>query len=104
MQRPAHVLALEALIDQPERSLTMNCGYGRGFSVLEVLDAVDRVTNIKVERRIEGRRAGDSGALISDPSLIRSTLPWQPQHADLDTIIAHAVQWERKLSDLRGNS
>ncbi|MAY20160.1 MAG: UDP-glucose 4-epimerase GalE [Erythrobacteraceae bacterium] len=100
----AHVLALEALIDQPERSLTMNCGYGRGFSVLEVLDAVDRVTNIKVERRIEGRRAGDSGALISDPSLIRSTLPWQPQHADLDTIIAHAVQWERKLSDLRGNS
>jgi UDP-glucose 4-epimerase len=100
----AHVLALEALIAQPERSLTMNCGYGRGFSVLEVLDAVDRVTNIKVERRIEGRRAGDSGALISDPSLIRSTLPWQPQHADLDTIIAHAVQWERKLSDLRGNS
>ena len=100
----AHVLALEALIDRPERSLTMNCGYGRGFSVLEVLDAVDRVTNIKVERRIEGRRAGDSGALISDPSLIRSTLPWQPQHADLDTIIAHAVQWERKLSDLRGNS
>lgn len=100
----AHVLALEALIDQPERSLTMNCGYGRGFSVLEVLDAVDRVTNIKVERRIEGRRAGDAGALISDPSLIRATVPWQPQHADLDTIIAHAVQWERKLSDLRGNS
>ena len=55
----AHVLALEALIEQPERSLTMNCGYGRGFSVLEVLDAVDRVTNRKIERRMEGRRAGD---------------------------------------------
>jgi UDP-glucose 4-epimerase len=99
----AHVLALEALIAEPERSLTMNCGYGRGFSVLEVLDAVDRVTNRTIDRRLEGRRAGDPGALISDPSLIRKTLPWQPQHADLDTIIAHALAWERKLSDLRGN-
>ncbi|MEM6476206.1 MAG: UDP-glucose 4-epimerase GalE, partial [Pseudomonadota bacterium] len=79
----AHVLALEALIEQPERSLTMNCGYGRGFSVLEVLDAVDRVTNRTIERRMEPRRAGDPGSLISDPSLIRETLPWKPQHADL---------------------
>ncbi len=98
----AHVLALEALIAQPERSLTMNCGYGRGFSVLEVLDAVDRVTTRTIERRIEGRRAGDPDSLISDPSRIRATLPWQPQHADLDTIIAHALQWERKLSEIRG--
>jgi UDP-glucose 4-epimerase len=53
----AHVLALEALIAEPVRSLTMNCGYGRGFSVLEVLDAVDRVTNMKIERRMGPRRA-----------------------------------------------
>lgn len=98
----AHVLALEALIEQPERSLTMNCGYGRGFSVLEVLDAVDRVTNMTIERRFEGRRAGDPASLISDPSRIRATLPWEPQHADLDAIIQHALAWERKLSDLRG--
>jgi len=98
----AHVLALEALITQPERSLTMNCGYGRGFSVLEVLDAVDRVTNQTITRNIEGRRAGDPGQLISDPSRIRATLPWQPQHDDLDMIISHALAWERKLSDLRG--
>ncbi|MEO0589054.1 MAG: UDP-glucose 4-epimerase GalE [Pseudomonadota bacterium] len=98
----AHVLALEALTNQAERSLTMNCGYGRGFSVLEVLDAVDRVTNLTIERRIEGRRAGDPDQLISDPSRIREELPWEPQHADLDTIIAHALAWERKLSDLRG--
>lgn len=97
----AHVLALEALIEQPERSLTMNCGYGRGFSVLEVLDAVDRVTNRTIERRPEGRRAGDPDSLISDPSRIRSTLPWAPQHADLDTIIAHALAWERKLAEIR---
>jgi len=94
-------LALEALVSQPQRSLTMNCGYGRGFSVLEVLDAVDRVTNMQIERRLEPRRAGDPDSLISDPSRIRATLPWQPKHADLDTIIAHALQWERKLDEIR---
>ena len=97
----AHVLALEALIAQPDRSLTMNCGYGRGFSVLEVLDAVDRVTNRQIERKLEPRRAGDPGQLISDPSLLRATLPWQPQHADLDTIVAHALAWERRLAEIR---
>ena len=98
----AHVLALEALIDQPDRSLTMNCGYGRGFSVLEVLDAVDRVTNRRVARRMEPRRAGDPGALVADPGRIRATLAWEPRHADLDAIIAHALQWERRLAELRG--
>ena len=98
----AHVLALEALIAEPERSFTMNCGYGRGFSVLEVLDAVDRVTNMRIERRMEARRAGDPGELVSDPSRIRATLPWEPRFADLDTIIAHALNWERKLADIRG--
>jgi UDP-glucose 4-epimerase len=96
----AHVLALEALIDQPARSLTMNCGYGRGFSVLEVLDAVDRVTNAQINRVMEPRRPGDSGALVSDPSRIRATLPWQPQFADLDLIVEHALQWERKLGEM----
>jgi UDP-glucose 4-epimerase len=98
----AHVLTLEALIAQPERSLTMNCGYGRGFSVNEVLDAVDRVTNRQLDRRIEGRRAGDPDSLISDPAHLKATLGWEPRHADLDTIIAHALAWERKLTDLRG--
>ena len=99
----AHVLALEALIDQPDRSLTMNCGYGRGFSVLEVLDAVDRVTNKTINRMMEPRRAGDPASLIADPSRIRSTLPWEPKHADLDAIIGHALQWERKLGEIRGD-
>lgn len=96
----AHVLALEGLIAEPARSLTMNCGYGRGFSVLEVLDAVDRATGAGIRRRFEPRRAGDPGELVSDPSLIRSTLDWQPRFADLDTIIAHALQWERKLAQM----
>ena len=100
----AHVLALGALIEQPERSLTMNCGYGKGFSVFEVLDAVDRVTNATIERRMEPRRAGDPAELVSDPSRIRATLPWQPQHDDLGKIIEHALQWERRLSEIRGSA
>ncbi|WP_298196073.1 UDP-glucose 4-epimerase GalE [Novosphingobium sp.] len=98
----AHVLALEALIADPATSLTMNCGYGRGFSVLEVLDAVDRVTNLKINRKVEGRRAGDPAALVSDNRRIKATLPWQPRYADLDTIVRHALAWERRLSEIRG--
>ena len=98
----AHVLTLEALIAAPARSLTMNCGYGRGFSVNEVLDAVDRVTNRKLVRHLEPRRAGDPDSLISNPARLKQALGWEPQHADLDEIIAHALAWERKLTDLRG--
>ena len=97
----AHVLALEALIAEPKRSLTLNCGYGRGFSVLEVLDAVDRATNRTIERRIAPRRAGDADSLVADNARIMATLPWQPAHADLDTIVGHALAWERRLSEIR---
>ena len=97
----AHVLALEALIQDPAQSLTMNCGYGRGFSVLEVLDAVDRVTNLTIERKLSPRRAGDPDSLISDNRRIKATLPWQPKYADLDTIVTHALQWERRLGEIR---
>ena len=96
----AHVLALAALIAAPADSLTMNCGYGRGFSVLEVLDAVDRATNVAIERRLGPRRAGDPDALISDNALIRQTLPWEPKYADLDVIVGHALAWERKLGEM----
>ncbi|HVR90699.1 MAG TPA: UDP-glucose 4-epimerase GalE [Novosphingobium sp.] len=98
----AHVQALEALIAEPKRSLTMNAGYGRGFSVLEVLDAVDRVTGRKIVRRIGPRRAGDPDSLISDNARIKATLPWVPQYADLDTIVRHALAWERRLADITG--
>jgi UDP-glucose 4-epimerase len=98
----AHVLVLEALVAGPGRSLTMNCGYGHGFSVLEVLDAVDRVTNMGIERRMEPRRAGDPDTLISDNARIKATLPWQPRYDDLETIVRHALAWERHLSEIRG--
>jgi UDP-glucose 4-epimerase len=95
----AHVAALEQLIEEPQRSLTMNCGYGRGFSVLEVLDAVDRVTNLQIERRLAPRRAGDPPALVADNRRILQTLPWRPARDDLDTIVADALAWERRLAE-----
>ncbi|KHL26496.1 UDP-glucose 4-epimerase [Croceibacterium mercuriale] len=100
----AHVLALEAIIEEPSRSLTMNCGYGRGFSVLEVLDSIDRVAGCRIERRLESRRAGDPDALISNNDRIISTLPWTPRYDDLDTIVQHALNWERSLGDRTGAS
>jgi UDP-glucose 4-epimerase len=95
----AHVAALELLIAEPAQSHTLNAGYGTGFSVLEVLDAVDKVTNMTIDRRLEGRRAGDPAALIADNSAILAALPWRPQHADLDGIVRDALAWERKLAE-----
>jgi UDP-glucose 4-epimerase len=93
----AHVAALEKLIADPATSHIMNAGYARGFSVNEVLDAVDRVTNIKLDRRIEPRRAGDPDALVADNRRILATLDWVPKRADLDGIVQDALAWERKL-------
>jgi UDP-glucose 4-epimerase len=95
----AHVAALDWLVAHPGESLTANCGYGRGFSVLEVLDAVDRVTNLTLDRRMEGRRPGDSGALVADNGRILSTLDWTPRRAELEGIVRDALAWERKLQE-----
>jgi UDP-glucose 4-epimerase len=94
----AHLHALDTLMAAPGTSHIMNCGYGRGFSVLEVLDSVDRVTGKEVVRRMEPRRAGDPDALIADNRLILATTPWRPQLEDLDLIVSHALAWERKLT------
>ncbi|MBX3560472.1 MAG: UDP-glucose 4-epimerase GalE [Sphingomonas sp.] len=95
----AHVAALDALIADPATSHLLNCGYGRGFSVLDVLDSVDRVTNLRIERRMQPRRAGDPPALIADNGRILATLPWRPARDDLDTIVADALAWERRLAE-----
>ncbi|MEA3031156.1 MAG: UDP-glucose 4-epimerase [Sphingomonadales bacterium] len=98
----AHVRTLERLIARPDESLLLNCGYGHGFSVLEVLDSVDRVTNRKIERRIAPRRAGDPPAIVADNRRILATLDWRPQRDDLDTIVADALAWERQLAERTG--
>ncbi|UZK69156.1 UDP-glucose 4-epimerase GalE [Sphingomonas sp. S1-29] len=95
----AHVEALALLVAKPAESHTLNAGYGRGYSVLEVLNAVDRVTNVTIERRLEGRRAGDPDALVADNAAILAALPWRPKHDDLDGIVRDALAWERKLAE-----
>jgi len=93
----AHVAALEWLIANPDENLVLNCGYGRGHSVLEVLDAVDRLTNLPLKRVMQGRRAGDPAELVSSNARIVETLEWSPRLADIDTIVGDALAWERKL-------
>ncbi len=97
----AHVAALGWLEAHPGESITVNCGYSRGFSVLEVLDAVDRVTNEKLVRTIAPRRPGDPATLVAATTRIRATLDWTPRYDQLETIVGHALEWERQL-DLRG--
>jgi UDP-glucose 4-epimerase len=95
----AHVAALAWLVDHPGESATLNCGYGRGFSVMEVLDAVDRVTNVEIPRRMEGRRAGDPAELVADNAAILRTIDWAPRRDDLDGIVRDALAWERALAE-----
>lgn len=93
----AHVLALERLVRQPAENLVLNCGYGRGLSVLEVLAAVDRQLGTPLRREIRGRRPGDPPALVAANDALVETLGWSPRYADIDVIVAHALSWERRL-------
>jgi UDP-glucose 4-epimerase len=78
-------------------SAVLNCGYGRGFSVLEVIDTVKRVSGVDFKVEFAGRRAGDPARIVAASDRIRSVLAWQPQFDDLPTIVGHALAWERKL-------
>lgn len=80
-------------------STVLNCGYGHGYSVREVLDAVDRINGSPISRREEPRRAGDPPILVAAAERIRAVLGWQPRYDDLDQIIGTALHWERRLLD-----
>jgi UDP-glucose 4-epimerase len=97
----AHVAALEWLVEHPGENLVINCGYGKGVSVLEVLDAVDRHTNRPVKRVLEGRRAGDPPELVAANARLLATLAWRPKYADIDRIVGDALAWERKLLEVK---
>lgn len=99
----AHLRALDHLRDGGE-SLTLNCGYGRGFSVREVLDAVARALGSPLTIREEARRPGDPPTLVARADRIREILGWQPRHDDLDVIVGTSLAWERKLMSLRSNA
>ena len=93
----AHSAAL-AHLRRGGASSTFNCGYGHGASVLEVIEAVRRVSGRDFPVEMAGRRAGDPVSLVADVSRIRSTLDWRPQYDDLNTIVSHAFAWERRLT------
>jgi UDP-glucose 4-epimerase len=78
-------------------SATLNCGYGRGYSVLETIEAVRRVSGRNFAVQYAPRRPGDIVTMIADTSRIRTTLDWTPQYDNLETIAAHALAWEEKL-------
>lgn len=78
-------------------SITLNCGYGRGYSVLETIEAVRKVSGRNFAVQYGPRRPGDIMTMIADTSRMRSTLDWTPQYDDLETIARHALAWEEKL-------
>jgi UDP-glucose 4-epimerase len=95
----AHVRALEHLLMIENGFSIMNCGYGHGFSVREVVDAVRRVTGVAIPVREAERRPGDSPALVADSIRIREITGWIPRYDDLDYIIQTAWDWERSRKD-----
>ena len=81
-------------------SLVANCGYGRGYSVREVISAVERVTGKTIPFKLSPRRLGDLEEIVADATRARRELKWTPQFADLETIVLHAINWELKLDRL----
>jgi len=92
----AHLRALDYLAEGGP-SVTLNCGYGHGYSVREVLAAVERAAGRPLPIHESARRPGDPPVLIASADRIRATLGWQPRYADLDLIVTSALAWERKL-------
>ena len=92
----AHSDALQYLRSGGE-SATFNCGYGRGFSVLEVIETVKRVSGIDFRVEMSERRPGDPAQIVAASDKARNSLHWQPRYDDLDTIVANALEWEQKL-------
>ncbi len=96
----AHSAALAHLRGGGENRV-FNCGYGRGYSVLEVIEAVKRVSGRDFAVQLAPRRPGDPAKIIADPARIRAELGWTPQFDDLDAIVAHALGWEGRLIEMR---
>jgi UDP-glucose 4-epimerase len=96
----AHIRALDYLRAGGE-SVTCNCGYGRGLSVLEIVDVVKAVSGVDFPVRIAGRRTGDPPSLVADASRVKKVLGWKPQHGDVHGIVKQALDWERRLHNGR---
>lgn len=93
----AHLASL-AYLENGGASTTMNVGYGRGSSVLEVLEVVRKVSGVNFKVNTAGRRPGDPASLIASADKIRTLTGWQPRHNDLNKIVSDAWRWESRLS------
>ena len=93
-----HVKAAEHLVTNQQSNI-LNCGYGRGFSVKDVLAIANAVNNKPIQTEMGSRRAGDSSMLVSNVSKLHHLLGWKPKHNDLSFIIKTAIEWERKLME-----
>jgi UDP-glucose 4-epimerase len=92
----AHSASL-AYLRRGGANATFNCGYGHGYSVLDVLESARRVSGSDFPVEYAGRRAGDPASLVADVSRIQGALDWRPLYDNLDTIVQHALAWERRL-------
>jgi len=95
----AHLSALKYLREGGESEI-LNCGYGRGYSVLEVVESVKRVSKSDFPTRVSPPRPGDPASLIADVERITRLFSWRPRYADLDIIITHALKWEEHLAEV----
>ena len=93
----AHVAAL-AHLDAGGQSDIFNCGYGKGYSVLEVIEAVKRVSKKPLAAKMSPRRPGDPASIVAASDKIRGALGWKPEHDNLDLIVEHALAWEAHLA------
>jgi UDP-glucose 4-epimerase len=91
----AHVMALDYLAGGGGSQI-FNCGYGHGYSVLEIVDMVKRVSGVDFAVQVAGRRAGDPPELVADSRRIKEILNWKPSHDDIETIVRTALDWEKK--------
>jgi UDP-glucose 4-epimerase len=97
----AHLLALETLLEGG-RTNSYNVGIGRGYSVLELIAAVQEVTGKHISIKQDQRRPGDPPILVADASLLREQLGWSPVFSDLHLMVQHAWQWEQKRQKVLG--
>lgn len=94
-----HVRALEYL-EQGGSSATLNCGYGHGYSVRQIVDTVREISGVDFTVHETQRREGDPAELIADPGRLQTIFEWQPRYDDVATIVRTALDWERKLDHL----
>ena len=96
----AHMMAL-GYLRKGGGNLVCNCGYGRGFSVLDIVGVVKRVSGVDFPVTLSARRPGDPAAIIADAARIRSALGWTPRHDNIDDMVRQAMAWERRLHNRR---